>query len=300
MRTPVKALIWGFSMLFGVLAHAAAAPDVIDMKGKTALVTGSTSGLGEVVARRLGAMGATVIVHGLNEQRGAEIAAEITKAGPGRAVYYPGDLGKLDEVAALAERVKANHPKLHLLINNAGIGGASSGERRESADGYELVFQVNYLSHFLLTRELLPLLEAGAPARIVNVASIGQRAINFDDVMMKNNYQTMGAYSQSKLAQILFTITLSEQLDPGKVTVNALHPATMMDTPMVTDSGRRPMSSVEDGANAVMQLAVGSALTGRTGLYYNQMNEARANQQAYDAAARKRLWDLSVELIGDR
>jgi NAD(P)-dependent dehydrogenase (short-subunit alcohol dehydrogenase family) len=300
MKTPRRALIWGISMLFGVLAQPAAAPDTIGMQGKTALVTGSTSGLGEVVARRLGAMGATVIIHGLNEQRGAEIAAEITRAGPGRAVYYPGDFGKLDEVKALAGRVRANHPRLHLLINNAGIGGASSGERRESADGYELVFQVNYLSHFLLTRELLPLLEAGAPARIVNVASIGQRAINFDDVMMKNGYQTMGAYSQSKLAQIMYTITLSEQLDPAKVTVNSLHPATMMDTPMVTGSGRRPMSSVQDGADAVMQLAVGAGLTGRTGLYFNQMNEARANQQAYDAAARKRLWDLSLQLIGDR
>ncbi len=170
----------------------------------------------------------------------------------------------------------------------------------KSADGYELVFAVNYLSHFLLTRELLPVLEAGAPARIVNVASIGQRPVNFDDVMMKNNYQTMSAYSQSKLAQILYTITLSEQLDPAKVTVNALHPATMMDTPMVTASGRRPMASVQDGANAVMQLAVGTVVSGRTGLYFNQMNEARANQQAYDAAARKRLWDLSTELVKGR
>ncbi len=118
--------------------------------------------------------------------------------------------------------------------------------------------------------------------------------------MMKNGYQTMGAYSQSKLAQILYTITLSEKLDPAKVTVNAVHPATMMDTPMVLDSGRKPMASVEDGASAVMQLAVGKAVAGKTGLYYNQMTEARANQQAYDAVARQKLWDLSVRLIDDR
>lgn len=295
-----KALICALSLVFGGFMHGAAAQEAIDMKGKTALVTGSTSGLGEVVAKRLGAMGATVIVHGLDEQRGAAIAAEITRAGPGRAVYYPGDLGSLQQVDALAKRVRAAHPQLHLLINNAGIGGASNGERRESADGHELVFAVNYLSHFLLTRELLPALEAAAPARIVNVASIGQRPVNFDDVMMKNGYQTMSAYSQSKLAQIMFTITLSEMLDPAKVTVNSLHPATMMDTPMVTNAGRRPMASVQDGANAVMQLAVGAGLTGRTGLYFNQMNEGRANQQAYDAAARKRLWDLSVELTKRR
>jgi NAD(P)-dependent dehydrogenase (short-subunit alcohol dehydrogenase family) len=287
-------------MFAAAITSWAAAAESIDMHGKTALVTGSTSGLGEVVARRLGAMGATVIVHGLNEQRGAEIAAEITRAGPGKAVYYSGDLGSLAQVRALAAKVKSNHKRLDLLINNAGIGGASNGARRESADGYELVFAINYLSHFLLTRELLPLLEASAPARIVNVASIGQRPINFDDVMMQNNYQTMAAYSQSKLAQIMFTITLSEMLDPKLVTVNSLHPATMMDTPMVIDSGRQPMSSVQDGANAVMQLAVGTGVAGRTGLYFNQMNEGRANAQAYDAAARQRLWDLSVQLTAGK
>lgn len=292
-----KVLLGGISLLIGLFAPLAVAQDTIDMQGRTAMVTGSTSGLGETVARRLGAMGATVIVHGLNEERGREIAAEITRKGPGKAVYYPGDLASLDAVTALAKRVRAEHPRLHLLINNAGIGGASNDARRESADGHELVFQVNYLSHFHLTRELLPILEAAAPARIVNVASIGQRPVNFDDVMMKNNYQTTAAYSQSKLAQILFTFSLAEMLDPKKVTVNTLHPATFMNTPMVTSSGRQPMSSVEDGANAVMQLAVGAALAGRTGLYFNQMNEARANQQAYDAAARQRLWDLSVELV---
>jgi NAD(P)-dependent dehydrogenase (short-subunit alcohol dehydrogenase family) len=294
-----KSLIGSLLLLLGAFAQWAVAQEVIDMKGKTAMVTGSTSGLGEVVAKRLGAMGAIVIVHGLNEERGKQIAAEITKAGPGRAVYYPGDLSSLKEVAALARRVKAEHPRLHLLINNAGIIGGSNDARRESADGHELIFAINYLAHFKLTRDLLPVLADSAPARIVNVASIGQRAVNFDDVMMKNGFTTGNAYSQSKLAQILFTITLSEQLDASKVTVNAVHPATMMNTPMVESMGRQPMSSVEDGANAVMQLAVGKAVSGRTGLYFNQMNEGRANAQAYDAAARKRLWDLSEKLIAD-
>jgi NAD(P)-dependent dehydrogenase (short-subunit alcohol dehydrogenase family) len=117
--------------------------------------------------------------------------------------------------------------------------------------------------------------------------------------MMQSNYNQMGAYSQSKLAQIMFTITLSEQLDPNEVIVNSVHPATFMDTPMVTGAGRRPMSSVEDGADAVMQLAVGRVVEGKTGLYFNQMNEARANEQAYDAGVRRRLWDLSVELTAE-
>lgn len=285
------------SLAFPVLTSAAGPERAIDMNGKAALVTGSTSGLGEVVARRLGALGATVIVHGLDEDRGRTIAAEITAAGPGRAVFQPGDLGSLEEVRRLAARIRADHPQLHLLVNNAGIIGATGQPRRVSKDGYELTFAVNYLSHFLLTRELLPLLTISAPARIVNVASGAQRPIDFNDVMLERGYQSGNAYAQSKLAQILFTLTLAEQLDATRVTVNALHPATMMNTPMVTGMGLQARSSVEDGADAVMQLAVGPGLSGRTGLYFNQMNEARANAQAYDTDARQRLWDLSVSLV---
>ena len=296
MRFGAKALIGGLFLFITALAQPALAQDTIDMAGKTVLITGSTSGLGATVAERLGAMGATVIVHGRSAERGAEVVDAINSAGPGRAVFYQADLASLAEVKALADRVREEHGQLHLLINNAGIGGASNDARRESADGHELVFAVNYLSHFLLTRELLPLLEASAPARIVNVASIGQRPLDFDDIMMESGYQQMGAYSQSKLAQIMFTITLAEMLDPDEVIVNSLHPATFMDTPMVTAAGRQPMSSVEDGADAVMQLAVGAEIEGRTGLYFDEMNEGRANAQAYDAEARERLWDLSVEL----
>lgn len=294
----LKSLLCLLSIAFSAIATAAA-PQTIDMRDKTALVTGSTSGLGEVVARRLGAMGATVIVHGLDEARGRAIAAEITRAGPGRASFQPGDLASLEEVRALAARIRTIHPRLHLLVNNAGILGNASTPRRESKDGHELTFAINYLSHFLLTRELLPLLEAGAPSRIVNVASGAQRPIDFDNVMLKTGYDSNTAYAQSKLAQVLFTVSLSEQLDPARVTATSLHPATMMNTPMVIDNGIQPRSSVEDGANAVMQLAVGAALSGRSGLYFNQMNEARANAQAYDAAARKQLWDLSVALTGN-
>jgi NAD(P)-dependent dehydrogenase (short-subunit alcohol dehydrogenase family) len=296
----MKSLLCLISLGFSAIAMAATPAPTIDMNGRTALVTGSTSGLGEMVARRLGKMGATVIIHGLDETRGRAIAAEITAAGPGRASFQAGDLGSLEEVRRLATRIRAAHPRIHLLINNAGILGGTGQPRRESKDGHELTFAINYLSHFLLTRELLPQIEAAAPARIVNVASGAQRPIDFDDVMLKRDYQSGTAYAQSKLAQVMFTVSLAEQLDPAKVTVNTLHPATMMNTPMVMENGMQPRSSVEDGANAVMQLAVGQALTGRTGLYFNQMNETRANAQAYDAAARKRLWDLSVALTEKR
>lgn len=291
-----NALIAMCFFLVAGLVQPTLAQGTIDMSGKTALITGSTSGLGSEVATRLGAMGATVIVHGRNAERGGEVVEAINAAGPGKAIFYQADLASLADVKALADRVRNGHSALHLLINNAGIGGASEDARRQSADGHELLFAVNYLSHFLLTRELLPLLESSTPARIVNVASIGQRPVNFDDIMMTGNYSQISAYSQSKLAQIMFTISLSEQLDPDRIIVNSLHPATFMDTPMVTSAGRQPMATVEEGADAVMQLAVGSDIDGRSGLYFNQLNEQRANDQAYDSVARQRLWDLSVEL----
>ena len=140
---------------------------------------------------------------------------------------------------------------LDVLVNNAGIGTAGNA-REVSADGFELRFAVNYLAGFLLTRLLLPLLEKRAPSRIVNVASAGQQAIDFDDVMLTRGYSGVRAYCQSKLAQILFTIDLAEELKDRAVTVNALHPATYMDTTMVRLSGARPMSTVEEGGEAIL------------------------------------------------
>jgi NAD(P)-dependent dehydrogenase (short-subunit alcohol dehydrogenase family) len=283
------------ALIFGP-GLTAFAQETVSMDGKTALVTGSTSGLGKEVAMRLGAMGAEVLVHGRSAERGQEVVDAINEAGPGSAVFYQADLGSLDQVRALADRVSADHDSLHLLINNAGILGTGDAGAVESADGYELTFAVNYLSHFVLTRELLPLLQAGTPSRIVHVSSVAQQPVNFDTVMLTDSYNMFGAYSQSKLAMILFSNSLAEQLDADSITSNSLHPATSMNTPMVTNSGMQPMATVEEGADAVMQLAVGSALAGRTGLYFNQMDEARANEQAYDEAARVQLWALSEEL----
>lgn len=266
----------------------------VSLEGKTALVTGSTDGLGKELARQLGALGATVIVHGRNSERGAEVVKEIEDAG-GRAVFRRADLGSLAETRALADYVLTEHDRLDLLINNA---AATGSERRESADGYELAFAVNYLSHFLLTHLLLPRLNASAPARIVNVSSMGQAPIDFDDLMMEKRFDAGDAYRRSKLAQIMFTIDLAKQLDPSRVTVTSVHPARSMNTPRVINGGFQPLSTVEEGAEAVMQLAVSPDVAGKTGVYFNQLKEARAHEQAYDENVRARLWELSLELTG--
>jgi NAD(P)-dependent dehydrogenase (short-subunit alcohol dehydrogenase family) len=271
----------------------------IALRGTTALVTGSTDGLGKELARQLGALGAFVIVHGRNAERGAQVVRAIRGAGPGDAVFYRADFGSLAEVRSFAAHVQSRHERLALLINNAAATGGG-GERPLSADGHELAFAVNYLAHFLLTHELLPLLQASAPARIVNVSSMGQAPIDFDDVMLQRSYNAGDAYRRSKLAQIMFTIDLAAKLDPAKVTVTSVHPARSMNTPRVINGGFQPLSTVEEGAESVMQLAVSPDVDGVTGVYYNQLNQAQANAQAYDAAARARLWALSEELTGLR
>ncbi len=204
---------------------------------KTALITGSTDGVGRMVAERLGADGWRILVHGRDCGRGAQVVAAIKKSG-GAAEFLQADLSSLAEVRRLADAVQKATKRLHLLINNAGIGsGGPQGTREMSADGYELRFAVNYLSGFLLTNLLMPLLKNSAPARIVNVASLGQQAIDFDDVMLKNDYNGMRAYRQSKLAQILFTVGLAPEVKGSGVTVNALHPATFMDPLLSSAAG---------------------------------------------------------------
>jgi NAD(P)-dependent dehydrogenase (short-subunit alcohol dehydrogenase family) len=269
----------------------------------TVLVTGATDGLGRRVARDLAAGGATVIVHGRSRERAERAVAEIVEeTGNSEASLVLGDLASLAEVRDLSERVRARTDRLDVLVNNAGIGAGprGGGDRRElSADGHELRFAVNYLSQFLLTHLLLDLLRASAPARIVNVASVGQAPIDFEDVMLERGYDGFRAYAQSKLAQIMFTFELAERLgEASGVTVNALHPATLMDTKMVVESFGSARSSVEEGARATERLIADPALDGITGRYFDGTHESRAHPQAYDAEARRQLWELSERLTG--
>jgi NAD(P)-dependent dehydrogenase (short-subunit alcohol dehydrogenase family) len=253
------------------------------------LVTGATDGLGRALARALAAAGDTVLVHGRSEER---IAATLTDTGAARA--YRADLSSLAEVRRLADEVLDAEPRLDVLVNNAGIGSdvPGGGHRMESADGYELRFAVNYLAGYALTRRLLDRLRGSAPARVVNVSSAGQMPVDFDDVMLTRDYSGVRAYCQSKLAQILFTFDLAEELEGSGVIATCLHPATYMPTKIV----RSPISTLEEGVEATMHLVAGPSdeVAGR---YFNGLREARADAQAYDAGARRRLRELSDQLV---
>ena len=256
---------------------------------RTVLVTGATDGLGRAVAGDLARAGYTVLVHGRDPQR---LHATVDETGAARA--YRADFASLQQVRDLADMLL----RLDVLVNNAGIGSTlpGDGQRLESQDGHELRFAVNYLAPFALTERLLPLLERSGPARIVNVSSLGQAPIDFDDVMLERHYDGTRAYAQSKLAQVMHTFDLAERLDPARVTANALHPATYMPTKIVIHARGSGVSSLEEGTEATERLAVAADVDGVSGRFYDGLRESAANPQAYDAEARRRLRELSLRL----
>jgi NAD(P)-dependent dehydrogenase (short-subunit alcohol dehydrogenase family) len=265
------------------------------------LITGATDGLGRAVAERLAVEGATVLMHGRDRERLAEAESDVEMlAGADRVRTYQADLSSLEEVRELASQVRRDEPELHGLVNNAGIGSGKpdSTEREESRDGHELRFAVNYLAGYLLTHELLDLLRESAPSRIVNVASLGQAPIDFDDPMIEHGYDGGRAYAQSKLAQITWGMELAERVPAAEVTVNSLHPSTYMPTKIVMEERGESMDSLEAGVEATVRLVTSPELEGISGRFYDRQREARAQEQAYDAQARERLWDLSARLTG--
>jgi len=264
------------------------------MADRVALITGATNGVGRVVAERLGAQGWHVLVHGRDRNRGEQVVQAIQASG-GSARFHEADLSSLSAVRQLAEEVMKDQPRLNLLINNAGVGfGRPGAGREQSQDSFELRFAVNYLAPSLLTHQLLPALLAGAPSRVVNVASIGQQDLDFNDLQMTRGYSGVDAYRRSKLALIMFTFDLAADLQKLGVTVNALHPAPFMDTFMVHEAGGQPMSTVGEGADAIMNLAIGD-VGGRTGEYFDGQRPARALRQAYDPQVRERLRQITSE-----
>jgi NAD(P)-dependent dehydrogenase (short-subunit alcohol dehydrogenase family) len=276
---------------------AVTAQDTLSYEGKTVLVTGSTDGLGRELALALAADGAHVIVHGRNAERGQAVVDEITKAGKGSARFVAADFASMQAVRDFADTIAGTTPRLDLLVNNAGIAFNKDQARRESADGHELQFAVNYLAGWVLVNKLRPNLAAAAPSRIVNVASGSASAIDFDDVMLERPGASARGYGQSKLAQVSMTVELAPAFAADGITMISLHPATLMNTTMVESLGIPPRSTVAEGRDHVMGLI--KAPTLEAGAFYlNGEPVAPMDPQPGDAEARRRLVALSEELTG--
>jgi len=268
----------------------------------TVLVTGASDGLGRGVAERLAEYGASVHLHGRDRDRLERVATQIRRNSNNDRVHtHIADLASLEQVRSLAEEIERSTEQLHVLVNNAGIGSGKPDltTRQESRDGYELRFAVNYLAGFVLALRLLPLLDRSAPARVVNVASIGQAPTDFDDPMLERGYNGSRAYGQSKLAQITSGFELADRLDSEAVSVNSLHPGTLMPTKIVLEQIGHSVDSLETGIEAVVRLAIAPELEKVSGRFFDRQTEARADDQAYDPEARRRLWELSLKLTGE-
>jgi NAD(P)-dependent dehydrogenase (short-subunit alcohol dehydrogenase family) len=268
------------------------------------VITGATDGLGKGLASELAPGGGRLILHGRDEEKGRAVLEELRPRATGELEWRRADLASLDDVRDLADLL-LEEDRIDVLVNNAGIGSTGEGaeqrgdgDREESADGYELRFAVNYLAPFLLTRMLLPLIERSAPSRIVNVSSGGQAPIDFDDVMLERDYNGIQAYCQSKLALVMLTFDLAEELEGSGVTANCLHPGTFMPTNMVRRAGVEPVTPLEDGVAATLRLVASPEVEGVNGHYFNGTNESAPHPQAEDPEARRRLRELSAELTG--
>ncbi|MFF5521832.1 SDR family NAD(P)-dependent oxidoreductase [Streptomyces coeruleorubidus] len=259
----------------------------------TILVTGATSGLGRYVAFELVRAGHLVLAHGRDAGRTKRLVEELRAQG--NADGFVADLASLAQVRELAAHVTDAHPDLDVLINNAGVGFGRRGSGRElSIDGHELRLAVNYLAPVVLARALLPVLRANTPARIVNVGSVGQEPLDFDDPEFTRGYSGFSAYSRSKFALVAYTFTLAEELQRSGVSMNVLHPATLMDTAMTRETGAPPSAAIADGAAGVLALATQDLGTGR---YFDGTRPARAHRGTYDREVRRRLAAVTDRLL---
>ncbi|GAA4908896.1 short subunit dehydrogenase [Stackebrandtia albiflava] len=264
------------------------------------LITGASDGLGRALAVRLGRDGHQLLLHGRDPGRVADVAAAVAQTGAPEPVTLLADLSDLAQVAALAAEVAERTDRLDVLVSNAGIGfGEPDGrDRRTSVDGHELRFAVNYLAGFRLTLDLLPLLRSSAPARVVNVSSLGQYPLDFDDLMFTRDYNGTDAYRRSKLAQIMSAAEFAARVPAAHVTFNSLHPATFMPTKIVTGDGIAPIDSLSAGVTATYRIITDPELAEVTGRFFDRTEPADPHPQAGDPDARELLWRRSLELVG--
>ena len=277
------------------------------MKGRVCLITGATAGIGREAAFQLARMGATLVLAGRSEERCADTVEAIKEqTGNPSVEYLLADLSVKAEVKKLAEDLQSLHGKLHVLLNNAGV---INFPRRESADGIEMTFALNHLGYFSLSLLLLDTLKASAPARIVNVSSDAHRglSLNLDDLQGRRRYGGFGAYSRSKLANIMFTYQLAPRLAGTGVTVNALHPG-LVATNFLSNNGFRGNflrfflaikgMTPERGAETSVYLASSPDVETVNGHYFVKSLPVSSSPQSYDEEAAKSLWQASLQLTG--
>jgi retinol dehydrogenase-14 len=276
------------------------------MAGKTVLVTGGTGGIGRATAMGLAKLGAHLGITGRDRERTVEAAREIRAAGDGQVELFVADLSSQSEVRRLAEQVLQTYPHIDVLVNNV---GGSWNTRHVTADGLEHTFALNHLAPFLLTNLLLDRLTQSAPARVVTVASNAHTTgrIDFDDLQGEQSYSGSRAYSQSKLANILFTYELARRLQATSVTANTLHPGVVRTSFGAEDPGGiqrlivpfvRPfMKAPEQGAATSIHLASSPDLEQVSGRYFANSKPKRSSKASYDETAAARLWQVSAELV---
>jgi NAD(P)-dependent dehydrogenase (short-subunit alcohol dehydrogenase family) len=276
------------------------------MDEKVCLITGATSGIGKATAMGLATMGASVVMVGRDRDRGeAALAAIKEKSANASVDLFLADLSSQEEVSRLADQFKEAYPRLDVLINNAGL---FHSKRITTSDELETTFAVNHLAHFLLTDLLLDVLKASAPSRIVNVSSgdHSNGTIDFDDLQGEKGYKGAKAYSQSKLANVLFTYELARRLEGTGVSANCLHPGAGVRTNFGSGvSGAfgfmvralRPlMISPEKGARTSIYLASSPEVEGLSGKYFVKKAEARSAEVSRDERLARRLWEVSADL----
>ncbi len=279
-----------------------------ELYDKVCMVTGATSGIGQVAAHELAAMGATLFLVCRDRAKGERTAADIqAQTGNGRVNLLVGDLSSLAAVREIARSFLAREQPLHLLLNNAGVINL---QRVSTVDGHEEMFAVNHLAPYLLTNLLLDRIKASAPARIVNVASDAHafvKSMNFADLNFKVGFRGMKVYGHSKLANILFTRELAKRVDGSGVTVNAVHPGAVA-TGLGSQNGllgrmvqplmKLFLKSPEQGARTLIYASTAPALADVTGRYFANCREKHPKPWATDDGAAERLWTVSAELVG--
>jgi len=275
------------------------------MQGKTVVITGATSGIGEVAADRLAAKGARIVFIARDKARGEETLKHLRAIAPGaqHAAYYA-DLSQLSDMKRVSAEIAAAEPKIDVLINNA---GALFNTRRVSADGLEMTFAVNHMAYFVVTNLLLP--RMGAGARVVSTSSDAHKGakLNFDDLQSEHGYSGFGVYGRSKLCNILFTRELARRIKGTGVTANCLHPGFVA-TRFGDQSGGILSFAVraaknfaltpEQGAETIIYLASSPDVADVTGGYFIKSKSATPTREAQNEADAKRLWDVSAKISG--